>query len=264
MSELSLHNASLEIGGHFLVREVSLSLKSGKLTAFVGRNGSGKTTVLRLLAGLISPTNGKAVLQNTDLSNFRRRELAQKIAFVPQDTHIEFDFTVEEIVAMGRNPHLGRFGRETLHDKNAIAEAMRRANVESLKSRLVTELSGGERQRVVLARSLATEAEIMLFDEPTASLDIAHSLEVLEMCQNFTLEGKTIGVAIHDLNAAVRFADEVVLMNDGKVFAEGATEEVLIEENINQVFGVCTDRTMTADGKAFFMFYHQRKKSGED
>ena len=261
MTELSLQNVSLEISGHFLVREISLTLKKGKLTAFIGRNGSGKTTALRLLAGLLAPTAGRATFNEKDLAHFRRRELAKKIAFVPQDTHIEFDFTVEEIVAMGRNPHLGRFARETAPDKLAIAEAMQRTNIEHLAQRPVTELSGGERQRVVLARSLATEAEIMLLDEPTASLDIAHALEVLEMCRDFANEGKTIGVAIHDLNAAVRFADEVVLMHEGRIFAQGATAEVLNEQTINAVFEVCTDKTQTADGKTFFMFYHERKRS---
>ncbi|MEJ7710913.1 MAG: ABC transporter ATP-binding protein, partial [Pyrinomonadaceae bacterium] len=150
-------------------------LRPGQLTALVGPNGSGKTTLLRLLAGLWQPSQGRATLDDEDLRKLSRRVIAQRVSFVPQDTHLSFDFTVRETIAMGRHPYLGRFESEGARDREAISDAMERSDVAHLAHRLVTELSGGERQRVVIARSLATRAGAILLDEPTANLDVAHS-----------------------------------------------------------------------------------------
>ncbi|MGH9914132.1 MAG: ABC transporter ATP-binding protein, partial [Pyrinomonadaceae bacterium] len=183
MSRLSLVEVGLEIDNRWLVHDVSLDLQPNRLIAFVGPNGAGKTTLLRILAGLITPSKGRALLDDIDLDTFRRRDLARHIAFMPQDTHIDFAFTVSELVAMGRHAHLGRFERLTTGDHRAITEAMKRADVIALSNRFVTELSAGERQRVLIARSLATEADIILLDEPVANLDISHALDVLELCR---------------------------------------------------------------------------------
>lgn len=257
MSVLALNNAGIEIDGRWLVRNVDVSMNAGTMTALVGPNGSGKTTVLRLTAGLLSPTEGAAQLNEINIHNYSRRELAQKVSFVPQDTHVDFAFTVKEIVAMGRHPHLGKFQRETAKDKTAIEEAMKRADVLHLAERFVTELSGGERQRVIIARSLTTESDVLLLDEPTANLDIAHAIDVLELCHKLAQEGKAVGIALHDINAASRYADEIVLMNNGRVFKQGLPDEVLQESFLNEVFNVCTDRTLTTDGSSVFVFYRE-------
>ena len=219
---LELRGAGIEIDGYWLVRNASLTLRPGRLAVLVGPNGSGKTTLLRLLSGLWQPTEGRALLDGHDLGRIRRRDLARSVAFTPQDTHLAFAFTVYDVVMMGRHPHLGRFEREGGRDRAAVSEAMERADVAHLAGRLVTELSGGERQRVLIARSLATEADTILLDEPTANLDMAHALDVLGLCCNLADEGKTVALALYDLNLAARYAAEFVLVNEGRIAATGA------------------------------------------
>jgi len=252
---LELDNAGIDIDGRWLARHVSLELRGGGLLALLGPNGSGKSTLLRLLGGLWKTSEGTVTLDGRNLKSLPRRAIARGIAYTPQDTHLDFAFTVREVVMMGRHPHLGRFDVERESDHSAINEAMRRADVSQLADRFVTELSGGERQRVLLARSLATEAPILLLDEPTANLDIAHALDALSLCRELAEEGKAIAVAIHDLNLAARFADRVALLDQGRLIACGATDEVLRVESLNRVFGVSADRLFTDDGKPVFVFH---------
>lgn len=251
---LELDNAGINIDGRWLARHVSLELRGGGLLALVGPNGSGKSTLLRLLGGLWKASEGTVTLDGRNLKSLPRRVIARRLAYTPQDTRLDFAFTVREAVMMGRHPHLGRFEIEREIDRAAAHEAMRRADVARLADRFVTELSGGERQRVLLARSLATEAPILLLDEPTASLDIAHALDVLSLCRELAEEEKAIAIAIHDLNLAARFADRVALLDEGRLVACGATDEVLRAESLNRVFGVSVNRIFTDDGKPVFVF----------
>jgi cobalamin transport system ATP-binding protein len=253
---LELDNAGINIDGRWLLRHASLELGGG-LLALVGPNGSGKSTLLRLLGGLWRASEGAVSLGGRDLKSLPRRAIARAIAYTPQDTHLDFAFTVSEVVMMGRHPHLGRFEFERGSDRAAVSEAMRRVDVAQLADRFVTELSGGERQRVLLARSLATQAPILLLDEPTASLDVAHALDVLGLCRELAEEGKTIVTAIHDLNLAARFADRVALLCEGRLIACGAVDEVLRAESLNRVFGVTADRLFTGDGKPVFVFHRE-------
>jgi iron complex transport system ATP-binding protein len=208
-----------------------------------------------LLGGLWRASEGAVTLDGRNLKSLPRRAIARRLAYTPQDTRLDFAFTVSEVVMMGRHPHLGRFEIERERDRSAVNNAMRRADVAQLAGRLVTELSGGERQRVLLARSLATEASILLLDEPTASLDIAHALDVLSLCRELAEEGKAIAMAIHDLNLAARFADRVALLDEGRLIACGGADEVLRVESLNRVFGVSADRLFTSDGKLVFVFH---------
>jgi len=257
--ELASHNVSVALDGRWLLRGINVALRAECLTAFIGPNGAGKTTLLRVLAGLLAPSEGHVTLHGNKVQDFGRRALSQRIAFVPQDTHVSFAFTVRETVEMGRHPHLRRFERLHKHDHDIVDEAMRRADVWHLAHRAVTALSGGERQRVIIARSLATQADVLLLDEPTANLDIAHALDVLDLCQQLAQEGKTIGLAIHDINAAARYATHMVLMRAGCIVQQGRLEEVLQEDQLNQVFDVCTDRTHTTNGQPVFVFFRERK-----
>ena len=252
--KLELVKAGVRAGGRWLVRDATLELSEGNLTAFVGPNGSGKTTLLRLLAGLWQPSEGEVLLDGCELSRLPRRELARRVAYTPQDTHIEFAFTVRDVVMMGRHPHLGRFEREGAGDRQAVLAAMGRADCLHLADRLVTELSGGERQRVVIARSLATEAQIILLDEPVANLDIRHALDTLELCRELAGEGKTVALAVHDLNLAARYATEVVLVSAGRLVARGAPAEVVTGERIRAAFGVHTELARTSAGEVMFFF----------
>jgi len=261
MSTLALHNAGVAIDGHWLLRGATMTLGAGNVTAFLGPNGSGKTTLLRVLAGLLTPSAGHVTLHGQDLHSFGRRALAQRIAFVPQDTHVSVAFTVREMVEMGRHPHLRRFERVRQRDHALVEDAMRRADVWHLARRPVTELSGGERQRVIIARSLATQADVLLLDEPTANLDIAHALDVLDLCQQLAHEGKAIGLALHDINAAARYATHLVLLSAERLVTQGRPEDVLQAAQLNQVFDVCTDRTYAADGTPVFVFYRDRHEA---
>jgi iron complex transport system ATP-binding protein len=255
---LELRGAGIKIDERWPVRGATLSLRPGRLTALVGPNGSGKTTLLRLLGGLWQPTEGGVLLGGRDLHTITRRELARCVAFTPQDTHLSFAFTVRDVVAMGRHPHLGRFEREGERDRRAVEEAIGRADVAHLTGRLITELSGGERQRVLIARSLATEADTILLDEPTANLDIAHALDVLDLCRNLVEEGKSVALAIHDLNLAARYATEIVLVNEGRVVTAGTPEEVLSDAAIREVFGVRAERAVGPGGGTAFLFHRPR------
>lgn len=252
--KLELHNAGLKLDGRWIVRDITLALGSGRLLALAGPNGSGKSTLLRLLGGLWRTSVGAALLDGQPLDRLPRRRVARSLAYTPQDTHLDFAFTVREVVAMGRHAHLGRFQAEGDQDRAAVREALRRADVAHLAERFVTELSGGERQRVLIARSLATEAPIILLDEPTASLDIAHALAVLELCRALTGEGKAIAIALHELNLAARFADDVALLNDGRLVAHGPAATVLLPETIGAVFGVQAVPATTATGQRAFVF----------
>ena len=200
------------------------------MTALVGPNGSGKSTVLRLLAGLWRPTKGVATINGTSLAAVPRPALAQRVVFVPQDTHIDVPFSVRDVVGLGRHPHIGRFEAPGPRDAAAIDAALDRADVAHLAHRLVNELSGGERQRALIARSLATEAEVLLFDEPTSNLDVDHSLETLELLQQLAAEGKAVPVALHDLNAVARWADHAALLHEGRLKGCGRASEVFRDD----------------------------------
>ncbi|MFP5262278.1 MAG: ABC transporter ATP-binding protein [Blastocatellia bacterium] len=254
MSGMRLHGVGLEIDGRWLVKDASLSLPAGRLTALVGLNGSGKTTLLRLLAGLWPPSEGKVVLGGREISSIPRRELARHVSYVPQDTHLGFAFTVRDVVMMGRHPHLGRFERERERDRRSVESAMCRADVLALADRSVTEISGGERQRVIIARSLATEAAAILLDEPTANLDIAHVLDVLNLCRQLAGEGKVIALATHDLNAAARYADQIVLLQAGRVVACGPPDDVITDSAIRKIFGVQVERLTGMKGESAYLF----------
>ena len=235
---LAVDHGGVSIDGRWLVRGASVRVQPGQLIALLGPNGSGKSTLLRLLAGVWAPSEGTVTLDDEPLARVPRRALARAVALVPQDTHIAFAFSVREVVAMGRHAHLGRFERERPADRDAIGQAMARADVTAIADRDATELSGGERQRVLIARSLATEASHLLLDEPTASLDVAHALDVLALCRRLADDGHAIAVALHDLNLARRFATDAVLLREGAVVASGAIDRVLTSANIGDVFGV--------------------------
>lgn len=262
MPTLALQQAGVAIDGHWLLRDATVTLATGGVTALLGPNGSGKTTLLRLLAGLLTPSAGQVCLDGTDLRAFSRRDLAQRIAFVPQDTHLNAAFSVREIVEMGRHPHRRRFERLLPHDQALVDEALHRADVWHLAARPVQALSGGERQRVIIARSLATQADVLLLDEPTASLDIAHALDVLDLCQQLAHAGKTIALALHDLNAAARYATHLVLLHAGQVVTQGGAETVLQAEQLQRVFDVCTERLHTPQGTPVLVFSRSRPAEG--
>jgi cobalamin transport system ATP-binding protein len=217
--------------------DVSMSVPEGSLYAVLGPNGSGKSTLLRALLGVAVPESGRCLVDQTELHSWNRRELALRVGVVPQNEPMAFPVSVREIVALGRYPHLGSFRPEGPEDREAIRNAMARCDVEDLSDRAVTDLSGGELQRVRIARALAQEPRHLALDEPTASLDIAHEMEILQLLRASADDGMTVLLVTHHLNSAARFADRMLLLDRGRVAAEGTPEEVLRSDTLQRVYG---------------------------
>jgi iron complex transport system ATP-binding protein len=234
---LATQNLSFAYDDRPILKEVSLAVEAGEFVGLIGANGSGKTTLLRILLGVLS-ASGEDRLHGDLLKSLDRREVARRATMVSQDTRVDFAFTAREIVAMGRTPYLGRFTPEGVADKEAIARAMRETGVEELAERPVTELSGGERQRVHLARALAQETRVILLDEPTANLDLAHQYEALELIREFAQSGGAALAAIHDLSLAARFCDRLLLLSEGRIVADGRPAEVITESNLARHFAL--------------------------
>jgi cobalamin transport system ATP-binding protein len=234
---LTAKNISFAYDGRPVLKKVSLAVEAGEFVGLIGANGSGKTTLLRALLGLLK-ASGEARLCGDSLWTLDRQEIARRATMVHQDTRVDFAFTSRDIVAMGRTPYLGRFKPEGASDKEAIARAMRETGTTELAERPVTELSGGERQRVHLARALAQETLVILLDEPTANLDLAHQFEALELVRGFTRAGGAALAAIHDLTLASRFCDRLLLLSGGEIVAAGAPAVVITEENLEKHFAL--------------------------
>lgn len=239
---LSAHHISHSYGGPPVLRDVSLSIAPGSVTGLLGPNGCGKTTLLKLLSGILSPATGSVDLGGTPLAAIPRRTLARQIAVVPQETHPAFDFTALEMVLMGRHPHLGAFQLEGPRDLTIAREALDATGTGHLAGRPYMSLSGGEKQRVVIASALAQEPRILLLDEPTASLDLGYHLEIASLLTTLNRErGVTIAIATHDLNLAAATCTTLVMLRGGHVIADGATRDVLTAANIRRLYDVDAD-----------------------
>ena len=216
---------------------LSLSLEAGEILGLIGPNSSGKTTLLKLMDGLLHPRRGRVLLGERDLDRIPRSEVARYIAVVPQTMEVPFSFTVAEIVLMGRAPYLGRFGWEKQKDLDIAREAMILTDVAGLEGRPFWELSQGEMQRVLIARALAQEAQIILLDEPTSHLDINHQVEINDLIRRLNLEKNlTVLHVSHDLNLAAEYCHRIVLLHRGSVFSVGTPSAVITEENIRRVY----------------------------
>jgi len=237
---LAVEDLSVELGGTEILSKVSLSVDAGELVGLVGPNGAGKTTLLRAINGHSTPSTGTVSVEGTPVSTLSAREIGRRIATVPQETQLSFSFSVREAVAMGRHPHIGRFGTADETDRRLVDEALERTELTALSERPVTELSGGERQRVLLARAFAQETPLLLLDEPTANLDINHAVTTLDLVRSVVDEGTAAVAAIHDLTLAARYCDRLVLLTDGVVRAAGDPESVLTNETLTDAFDART------------------------
>ena len=230
-----------------VLHQVSVCLLRGSLTGIIGPNGSGKTTLLRLLSGVYPPTTGQVTLEGQDLASYSRKILARRLATVQQQTETSFDYTVLEIVLMGRYPHLRNFEIEGPLDLELATQALAATGTSDLASRTFSTLSGGEKQRVVIASALAQlsstdpiviESNILLLDEPTTSLDLNYQLEIGSLLQNLNDAGITTVVSTHDLNLAASVCRDLIVLRDGKVIACGKTDDILTEETVRLLYGV--------------------------
>ena len=217
---------------------LDLEINDGEFSAVVGPNGAGKSTLLRLISGYLQAEKGQVLFYGEPVDQIPQKKRAQKVAFVRQSRDDRFDFTVHELVTMGRIPHLPRGGRPTSADREKVESAIQMCNLEHLAERSITLLSGGERQRAALAKALAQEPEILLLDEPTAHLDIHYQVEILDLLTELnTAKGTTVLMVLHDLNLAAQYCSRLHLLGSGSIRASGPADEVLTVENISSVYG---------------------------
>jgi len=251
-STLSLSNVRVALGAISVLAGLDLTLEPGELLLLAGRNGAGKTTLLRIAAGLLPPDSGQALLAGRPIAGFTRRQLGRRVAFVPQETGVPFPFTAGQLVLLGRTPHLGLLAFESKADVAAAEAALARLGLEALVDRSVLELSGGERQLVQLARALAQETELLLLDEPTAHLDLAHRALVLRCLRELAREGRAVLVVSHDL-AAASYANRVAFLAAGRIAAVGTPAQVIRPELLRSTFGVEAEVLATPGGPVVWL-----------
>ena len=234
---LGVEHVSVSLRGQPALSDVTARFERGRVTALLGPNGAGKSTLLSCLAGLRKPDAGRALIDGVDVLSLDRRSRARRIGLLPQGGEVHWDIDVAALVALGRFPHRGRWG-ESAADVAAVERAMSATDVTQFAARPATRLSGGERGRVLLARVLAGEPEWLLADEPLASLDPSHQLDVLDRLHDVAAQGAGVILVLHDLSHAARVADDVVLLREGKVVAHGARDEVLGADQLRATFGI--------------------------
>lgn len=247
---LEVRDLRFAYGERPVLSGVDLSLQRGELVALLGTNGSGKTTLLRLIAGTLRPHAGTVRFDGRGVGEWRRHELARHVAVLPQRLDLPDGFRVAEVVEMGRAPHARRLFGATAADELAVERALLDADAVDLAHRPVEELSGGERQRVLVAMALAQEPELLLLDEPTVHLDVAHRVRLLSTIARLQqARDLTVLAVLHDLDLAAAFAPRVVVLSDGRVVADGAPEEVVTPQMARMVFAVTMEQAVTADGR---------------
>jgi iron complex transport system ATP-binding protein len=248
MTRLVARSLSVDLGRRRALTGVDLALEPGRFTVIIGPNGAGKTTLLRALAGLLPPSAGSVTLDGAPIGRMRAGDRARAIAYLAQSGTVAWPLPVRSVVALGRLPHGEKPDALPAAGRAAVAEAMIGADLEGFEDRPATELSGGERARVLLARALATKAPVLLADEPVAALDPRHELIVLDVLKRQARAGATVVAIMHNLTLAARFADEIVLVDGGRLKAHAAPVEVLTEERLSESFGISAHVSNGPDG----------------
>ena len=245
-------NLSVTINDKVILEGINATIPNGKITSVIGPNGAGKSTLLKAVAGINSNYGGQVIIDGIDLKKIKRKELARKLAVLPQGMQAPPDVTVEQLVDYGRFPYRSWFKKSNqIEDEEAVEWAMSETNVSHLRHRQVMSLSGGERQRAWIAMALAQKPEILILDEPTTYLDIAHQLEVMNLIESINREyGMTVIMVLHDINHALQYADELVVIKEGRLFAQGSPDEILTVDLIRNVFGVRADIFKNSQGAA--------------
>jgi iron complex transport system ATP-binding protein len=235
---ITLQHITVRFGDRHILDDISAEVAPARITAVMGPNGCGKTTLLRCIGGLLEPNEGQALIDGQPVLDYSARALAQKVAFVRQQTQTDFDFSAFETVLMGRNPYQKRLQNESQADWDIVEQCMRKTNTWHLRFSTPHQMSGGELQRVMIARALAQQTPVLLMDEPVSNLDIAHQLEIMRLLRNDG--GKTILIVIHDLNLALQFCDDLMLFHSGKLLYHGPINGGLTPKNIRTVYGVAS------------------------
>ena len=244
---IELKHIQVSYGKREILHDIDAAIAPGRITAVMGPNGCGKTTLLRCIGGLLEPTSGSVGIDGQEVGSYSARALAQKVAFVRQQAQTDFEFSAFETVLMGRNPWQRRLQNESQEDWDIVERCMRQTGTWELRFARPDEMSGGELQRVMIARALAQQTPVLLMDEPVSNLDIAHQIEVMRLLKQAT--DKTVVIVIHDLNLALQFCDDVLLLHDGGLLFHGPVKEGLTPDRISTVYGV---QTHMADGRIVF------------
>ena len=253
---LSLSGVTVAVGTVEICSDVSMDVNAGEVVGIIGPNGSGKTTLLRTVYRVLRPRLGRVVVGEDDLWELRPSEAARRIAVVVQEPRSDFEFTVREVVAMGRSPHQSSFARESAEDQQRVEDALAHVSIGELATRSFSTLSGGEKQRALIARALVQEARVLILDEPTNHLDIRYQLEVLELIRGM---GVTTLMSIHDVNLAAEYCDYVVILQGGRIQAAGPVGTVLVPEVLEPVFGVSVERIARNGGRPLYWFQSPRQ-----
>ena len=236
---IEVYNLEWAYNGEKLFDGLNIKIQKNRFYCIIGPNGSGKTTLIRNIARSLSPGIGKVFINGSDIMDMKYRDIARSVAMVPQTTSIDFDFSVMEIVLMGRMPYVKRFQSESQYDLEVTRLSMEDANIWHLRDKNINQLSGGERQRVILARGLAQEADILLLDEPVSQLDIHHQVGLMDLIRTLVNDdGKTAIAVLHDLNLAAAYSDIIVLMNKGEIISVGSPAEVLTKDTLEAVYNI--------------------------
>ncbi|AVQ34236.1 ABC transporter ATP-binding protein [Staphylococcus muscae] len=258
MSRLTGKEVTIGYGDRVIVNNLDVMIPDGKITSIIGPNGCGKSTLLKALSRLLQTKNGEILLDGKNIQMQPTKEVAKKIAILPQSPDVADGLTAGELVSYGRFPHQKGFGRLSEQDKEEIDWAMRVTGTIDFKHRAVNDLSGGQRQRVWIAMALAQKTDIIFLDEPTTYLDISHQLEILELVQELNAEhGTTIIMVLHDINQAIRFSDHLITMKQGNIIKQGETQDVLSNEILEEVFNI--DAELSTDprtGKPMLVTYN--------
>jgi len=238
-NSIDVKNLNYSVSDKDILKDINLSVNKGKFYSIIGPNGSGKTTLLRNIANSLEVSKNKVFVENKDLLSYNQRDLAKAMSYVPQDNTSDFDFSVWDIVLMGRYPYLRRFEQESAKDIEIAENALKLTKTFHLKDKNIRFLSGGERQRVFIARALTQETNILILDEPISMLDIHHALEIMDTIKHLnSTVGITILTVLHDLNIAAEYSDELILLDEGEIVAIGTPEKVLTSENLEKVYKI--------------------------
>ena len=260
MTIYRVEDLRFRFGDAEILRGISLQLQSAQMAAIVGPNGAGKSTLMSVLSGFRDNYEGRCTFRDIEIRRWKKRDLGRQMTFIPQMIRLEFPFTAEQVVFMGRTPHChGLF--ESQDDRDAVRQAMEVTETAAFAHREFRELSGGERQRVVLAGALAQEPSVLLLDEPTTFLDLKHQISTYSLLQKLALDGIAVVAVTHDLNLAASYADRMIVMSQGRIAADGEPEQVLTAPMLKEVFEVDAEIRQGPEGRPW-VFPQSRDREG--
>ncbi len=235
---LEVKELSCNIDGKNILKNINLKVKVGEIIGIIGPNGSGKTTLLKSLNGINEDIEGSIYIKEKEIRKYGKKDLAKYISFMNQNSNIGFDFPCIDIVTLGRYPYLKRFQEYSREDIKKAEYYMEQTNTLKFRNRMITELSGGERQRVLFAKTLTQESEIILLDEPTASLDMKYEEEMFTIMSKLKAKNKSVIVIVHNLRVAIKYCTRLIMMSEGEIVADGSPEMVITEENLRNIYGI--------------------------